>query len=211
MGILTDGAKPQNRFYQWLLCSPFRKNSEAVRKAQGSLRQHGGTDEGSRCFRRLTSAPSQLFCWKVYHGPSSLQPTAEALPQRRALDFPNFCCQIGASPKCTCLQSSSPITTINHEFMDQNAPATPHDTSPQLAKHINIGNSDEVGSIFSQLASNPFFTAVGRAAPLFLEAPSELNISTTIGIWLSRPCSCCARRPKKPQTGHRPASTSHAC
>lgn len=43
--------------------------------------------------------------------------------------------------------------------MDQNAPATPHDTSPQLAKHINIGNSDEVGSIFSQLASNPFFTA----------------------------------------------------
>ena len=96
MGILTDGAKPQNRFYQWLLCSPFRKSSEAVQKAQGSLRQHGGTDEGSRCFRRLTSAPSQLFCWKVYHGPSSLQPTAEAkdprcsqllLPDRRLTEM----------------------------------------------------------------------------------------------------------------------------
>jgi hypothetical protein len=153
---------------------------------------------GSRCFRRLTSAP---FRWKVYHGPSSLQPNLEALPQRRTPGFPNFCCQIGASP----------ITTINCEFMDQNAPTTPHDTPPQLAKHISIGNSDGVSSIFSQLASNPFFTAVGRAALLFLEAPSELNISTTIGIWLSRPCSCRARRPEKPQTERRPASTSHAC
>ena len=124
--------------------------------------------------------------------------------------FPTFAARSAPHQNALAFNPAAPIT-INCEFMDQNAPATPHDAPPQLAKHISIGNSDGVGSIFSQLASNPFFTAVGRAALLFLEASSELNISTTIGIWLSRPCSCCARRPEKPQTGRRPASTSHAC
>jgi len=143
---------------------------------------------GSRCFRRLTSASSQLFRW-VYcimvQAPCSQ--TSKRYRSAGPRVFPTF--------------AASPITTINCEFMDQNAPATPHDAPPQLAKHISIGNSDGVSSIFEQLASNPFFTAVGRAALLFLEAPSELNISTTIGIWLSRPCSYCARRPEKSQTG----------
>jgi len=147
---------------------------------------------GSRCFRRLTSALSSFV------GRSKLPAAKPRSAGPRV--FPTFAAR-----------SAPTITTINCEFMDQNAPATPHDAPPQLAKHISIGNSDGVSSIFSQLASNPFFTAVGRAALLFLEAPSELNISTTIGIWPSRPCSYCAHRPEKPQTGRRPASTSHAC
>ena len=177
------------------------------RKHKGSLRLHGG---GSRYFRRLTSAPSQLFRWKVYHGPSSLQPNLKRYRSAGPWILPTFAARSAPHQNAPAFNPAAPIT-INCEFMDQNAPATPHDAPPQPAKHISIGNSDGVGSIFSQLASNPFFTAVGRAALLFLEASSELNISTTIGIWLSRPCSCCARRPEKPQTGRRPASTSHAC
>ncbi|KAF2803785.1 mitochondrial chaperone BCS1 [Mytilinidion resinicola] len=43
--------------------------------------------------------------------------------------------------------------------MDQNNPLGPQDASRQLAQQVNIGSGDGISSIYSQLTSNPFFTA----------------------------------------------------
>ncbi|OCK83300.1 hypothetical protein K432DRAFT_347337 [Lepidopterella palustris CBS 459.81] len=43
--------------------------------------------------------------------------------------------------------------------MAQITPGAPQDASRQLSKQIEIGSGDGIGSIFSQLTSNPFFTA----------------------------------------------------
>lgn len=61
--------------------------------------------------------------------------------------------------------------------MDKNAPAVPQDASHHLAKQISLGNDEGAGSIFSQLTSNPFFTAVSRLGFTHALAPMSLIIS----------------------------------